>query len=202
MSNILYNKLPYLYEGSEEVRSIQDAIDSERLILTGKFEDFYKQAFVESAGWSLPMWEHMLGIKKLSDGYEARRENIFAKLRSTGVSSKKSLERLCHSFSGGDVKIIEDNPNYSFMVKFVSKQSIPANLDGLTRALEEVKPAHLHWDYIMAYNIWLQAKSMTWELSSQTWGEDKTSDFIEDDIRAICSNNTLASTGLICGVGV
>lgn len=206
MSNILYDKLPYLYEGSEEVKAIQDAIDSERLILTDKFEDFYKQVFVESADWSLPLWENMLGIKKLSinyrsDDYEARRENILARLRSKGVSSKKALEELCRSFSGGDVKIIEDNPNYSFMVKFISEQSIPANLDGLTKALEEVKPAHLAWDYIMAYNIWLQSKEKTWELSSETWGDDKTSDFIEDDMSAICGNNTLASTGLICGVG-
>lgn len=207
MSNILFNKLPYLYENSKEIESIQNSIDSERLILSDKFKDLYKQVFVESADWSLPMWENMLGINKLStnyrnEDYQSRRENILARLRSKGVSSKKALEELCRSFSGGDVKILEDNSNYSFLVKFISEESIPSNLEGLTNALEEVKPAHLSWDYIFAYNIWLQAKSKTWDLSSETWGDDKTSDFIESDTVAICGNTTLCSTALMCGTGV
>ena len=207
MSNLLFDTLPYLYSLSKEVEEIQGAIDSERLVLENKVRDLYEQLFVESSDWSLSMWEKMLGMKNLSaksspTDYQSRRENILARLRSKGVSSKKALEELCRSFSGGDVKILEDNSNYSFLVKFVSEESIPSNLEGLTNALEEVKPAHLSWNYIFAYNIWLQVKNKTWELSSETWGDDKTSDFIESDTVAMCGNTTLCSTVLMCGSGV
>ena len=205
MSNLLFETLPYLYSSSKEVENVQGAIDVERLILEGKLQDLYKQSFVNSSDKALHLWENMLGIKKLSakyrsEDYQSRRENILARLRSTGVSSKKALEELCKSFSGGEVKIIEDNANYSFLVKFVSEESIPANLEGLTNAIEEVKPAHLSWSYILAYNIWLQVKDKTWELNGQTWGDDKTSDFIETDTAAICSNTTLCSATLMCGM--
>lgn len=206
MSNLLFETLPYLYNASKDVENVQGAIDFERLILEGKIQDLYNQSFVDTSDRALPMWEHMLGMKKLSakyrsEDYQSRRENILARLRSKGVSSKKALEELCRSFSGGEVKIIEDNPNYSFLVKFISEESIPANLDGLTGAIDEVKPAHLSWSYILAYNIWLQVKDKTWELSEQTWGDDKTSDFIETDTVAICSNTTLCSATLVCGMG-
>ena len=124
MSNLLFDTLPYLYSLSKEVEEIQGAIDSERLVLENKVRDLYEQLFVESSDWSLSMWEKMLGMKNLSAksshvDYQPRRENILARLRSKGVSSKKSLEELCRSFSGGDVKILEDNSNYSFCLKEV-----------------------------------------------------------------------------------
>ena len=206
MSNLLFNTLPYLYSESKEVENLQGAIDSERLLLVDKLQDLYSQSFVDSSDKALHLWENMLGIKKLSakyrsEDYQSRRENILAKLRSKGLSSKKALDELCRSFSGGEVKILEDNANYSFLVKFESEESIPANLDGLTGAIEEVKPAHLSWSYILAYNIWLQVRDKTWELNGETWGDDKTSDFIETDTVAICGNTTLCSATLMCGMG-
>lgn len=206
MSNILYDKLPYIYEESEEVYGLQQSIESERSVLEDKFKDLYNQVFLESADWSLYMWENMLGINRISstfsDDIQVRRENILAKLRSKGVTNAKSLEKLCKTFSGGDVKVITNNSDYSFLVKFISEESIPKNLDNLTSMIDEIKPAHLAWDYILAYNIWLQSKDLQWTLNGETWADDKTSDFISSDVVAICSNNTLCSNTLLCGTSV
>lgn len=202
MGEILFNKLPWLYEDSQEVKALQDSFESELGTLDVNFQDLYKQVFLEDADWSIYRWEKMLGITPITDDIQIRKEYILAKLRSSKPSSKQTLQELCMSFSGGEVKIIEDNPNYSFIIKFISEQSIPSNLDVLTQLINDVKPSHLSWSYLLAYNIWLQSVNKTWVLSSETWADDKTADFIEIDMKAICSINTVCGNALTVGSGV
>lgn len=198
MSSLLFNKLPQVYQSSKEVESIQGSIDSERVVLENKLKDFRSQVFVNTATWSLFMWENMLGIKTdLSLSDTERRENIIAKIRGGKVCNKANLKELCKSYGGGEVEIIENFDDYSFIVKFVDEIS-PSNIKGLEKAINEMKPAHLNFSFQYLYNIWLQYKNTPWEnLKGKTWGEVKTGKIIEE-IPSICGN-IVCSDNTICG---
>ncbi|EQK39820.1 hypothetical protein C672_3625 [[Clostridium] bifermentans ATCC 638] len=198
MSSLLFNKLPQVYQNSKEIESIQDSIDSERVVLENKLKDFRSQVFINSSTWSLFMWEDMLAINTdLSLSDSERRENIIAKVRGGKVCNKANLKELCKAYGGGDVEIIENFEDYSFIVKFVDEIS-PSNIKGLEKAINEMKPAHLNFSFQYLYNIWLQYKNTPWEnLKGKTWGEVKTGKTV-DEVPSICGN-ILCSDNTICG---
>lgn len=198
MTSLLFEKLPPDYQYSKEVEAIQDSIDTERVVLENKLKDFRDQVFVKTATWSLFMWEDMLGIKTdLSLSDTERRENIIAKIRGGKVCNKANLKELCRAYGGGKVEVIENFEDYSFIVKFVDEVS-PNNIKGLEKAISEMKPAHLNFNFQYLYNIWLQYKNTPWEnLKGKTWGEVKTGSFI-DEVPSICGN-IVCSNETICG---
>ena len=62
------------------------------------------------------------------------------------------IQNMAESFSNGEVAVIEDAANYHFDIKFVGTIGIPPNMDDLTAAINEIKPAHLTYAYIYVYN--------------------------------------------------
>ncbi|WP_250675798.1 putative phage tail protein [Paraclostridium ghonii] len=195
MSSMLFNKLPQVYQSSKEVESIQDSIDSERIVLVNKLKDFRNQVFVNTSTWSLFMWEDMLAIKTdLSLSNAERRENIIAKIRGGKVCNKANLKELCKAYSSGNVDVIEIFDEYSFIIKFIDETS-PSNIKGLEKAINEMKPAHLSFSFEYLYNIWRQYKSTPWEeIKVKTWGEVKAGSFNDEPTicgRVLCSDETI-----------
>lgn len=184
----LFNKLPYVFEGSQETIAFQNGIQSEHDILNNKLKDLHNQLFVNSSDWSLPMWENMLGIVNKTDNIQARRENILAMLRATGVTTPKVLKDVCTSYSNGKVEVIEDIENYSFIIKFVDEEGIPSNLQGLNDTINTIKPAHLSFTYQFLYNIWQEYLKTTWgKVKEKTWNDVRSGTEVGDDrVQAIC----------------
>jgi len=112
------------------------------------------QFFIDSADFSLERWERELGIpvnNSKSDDY--RRSAIKSKLKGSGTVTVNLIKNVCESYSNGEVDVIEDNPNMQFTIKFIGVKGIPPNLEDLQRAIEEIKPAHLDFDFEYTYNI-------------------------------------------------
>ena len=66
-----------------------------------------------------------------------RRENIISKLRSYGTTTKEMIARVAKAFTNGEIEVIEDNPNYSFTIKFTSIVGIPDNLENFKKLKEK-----------------------------------------------------------------
>jgi hypothetical protein len=82
------------------------------------------------------------------------------------------MKNVSESFTNGEVDIIENNPAYSFTVKFVGSKGIPPNIDDLKAAIEEIKPAHLAVQYEFSYTLWSEVKNITWgTVKTGTWGQ-------------------------------
>jgi hypothetical protein len=97
-----------------------------------------------------------------------------AKKRGNGVTTKKMLKNAAEAFSGGEVEIIENFEDYSFIVKFVGIKGIPKNLTLFKNMIEEIKPAHLNYELAFTYTVWsmVMATDNTWnDFSSKTWVE-------------------------------
>ena len=73
------------------------------------------------------------------------------------------IQNVAESFSNGAVDVLEYPAEYRFEIKFTGTLGIPPNLDDLSAALEEIKPAHLAYDYIILYRTWGELEEKTWD---------------------------------------
>ena len=133
-------------------KPIIDALEIEDSILFENVEDLKNQFFVDDATWGLDNWESMLGISKNSFDYQTRRENIKAKMRSRGTTSIEVIKNICEAYSYGEVEIIVNHADYSFIVNFVGSIGVPKAFAELDKTIEEIKPCHLAHSYKFRYN--------------------------------------------------
>lgn len=133
--------------------------------------DLLRQSFVSTATWGLARWEKTYGIAtNLSLTYEQRREIILAKLRGQGTTTRQMIEDTAAAFSGGEVKVIEDNQNHRFIIRFVGIKGIPRNMQAFIRMLEDIKPAHLAYVFEYRYTVWSGLSSYSWSsLGGMKW---------------------------------
>ncbi|WP_455793587.1 YmfQ family protein [Clostridium butyricum] len=128
--------------------------------------DLLKQGFVDTATWGLTAWEEEFGIAtNLDYSYEERREVIKAKKRGQGTCTKSLIKNVAEAFSGGECRVIENTAPYTFTIQFVGVKGIPKNMDGLKQAINDIKPAHLVYDFKYTYTSWeyLDSKNLSWE---------------------------------------
>ena len=147
----LIDKLPYFYsEGIPKV--IQDSLTIERDLVNEYIKTLLNQFFIDSATYGLDYWESMLGINKNKFDIDTRRENIKAKIRGRGTTTISMIKNLCEAYSNGEVEIIMDYENYSFIIDFVGSHGVPRAFDELDKIINEIKPAHLGYSYKINYN--------------------------------------------------
>lgn len=168
--------LPDYYKDVHEMEKLQETIGLEIGGLEVGTIDVLDQAFVETATVSLGRWEAELGLNiDSSKSYATRREMIKAKLRGNGTTTPEMIQRTASAFSGGVVEVKEVPDEYRFEIHFVSTLGIPPNMAGLIQIIEEIKPAHLAYEFVFSYTWWDSVKALTWESAhSKTWNELRT----------------------------
>ena len=171
----LLDYLPSFYHNSNIVKSFIDSNSIEANILKDYVEDLNNNLYVKTATWGLDLFEEELGLATdESISYEERRERILAKKRGNGTTTKAMIKNTAEAFSGGEVEVIENFNDYSFVVKFVGVKGIPKNLTLFKNMIEEIKPAHLNYELAFTYTVWsmVMAADNTWnDFSSKTWVE-------------------------------
>ena len=171
----LLDYLPSFYHNSNIVKSFIDSNSIEANILKDYLEDLNNNLYVKTATWGLDLFEEELGLTTdKSISYEERRERILAKKRGNGTTTKAMIKNTAEAFSGGEVEVIENFNDYSFVVKFVGVKGIPKNLTLFKNMIEEIKPAHLNYELAFTYTVWSMVMSAdnTWnDFSSKTWVE-------------------------------
>jgi uncharacterized protein YmfQ (DUF2313 family) len=160
-----------------EMKALYDVQGKELGDLNYYISDLLKQCFIDTATWGLLYWEDEYGIEtNLSLSYEQRREILKAKKRGQGTTTKAMLKNAAEAFSGGEVSIIEDNENYLFIIQFVGVKGIPQNMQAFMNMLEDIKPAHLTYNFKYTYTIWnfIMEKKLTWNnIKTKNWEELK-----------------------------
>ena len=171
----LINKLPSFYE-NDIIKSIQDALGVETNSINNIVDDTLNQFFVDSATWGLGSWESMLGIDKNTFDYQIRRENIKAKMRSRGTTTISVIKNICEAYSYGEVEIIVNHLDYSFIIDFVGSIGVPKAFLELDKTIEEIKPCHLAHSYKFNYNTYSDLSNYTHkDLSNYTHDEIRNS---------------------------
>jgi hypothetical protein len=172
--------MPGYYKTSNVIDNLNNANAIELNSFNQKLDNLLNQFFNDTADFTLERWEKELGLEVMNNyDPEFRRSKVKGKLRGSGTVTIKLIENVSESFANAEVAIIENNPAYSFTVKFVGTKGIPANLDDLKAAIELIKPAHLAVEYEFTHTTWSEVKAATWgAIKSGTWGELKTREVI------------------------
>jgi hypothetical protein len=171
----LLEYLPSFYHNSDVIKTFMESNSIEVDTLKAYIEDLIKNLYIKTATWGLDLFEEELGLATdKSISYEERRERILAKKRGNGTTTKAMIKNTAEAFSGGEVEVIENFNDYSFVVKFVGIKGIPKNLTLFKNMIEEIKPAHLNYELAFTYTVWsmVMATDNTWnDFSSKTWVE-------------------------------
>ena len=171
----LLEYLPNFYHNSDVIKTFMESNSIEVDTLKAYIEDLSKNLYVKTATWGLDLFEEELGlVTDKSISYEERRERILAKKRGNGTTTKAMIKNTAEAFSGGEVEVIENFSDYSFIVKFIGVLGIPKNLTLFKNMIEEIKPAHLNYELAFTYVVWDIAKRFSWEsISHKTWTQLK-----------------------------
>ncbi|MGE5627838.1 MAG: putative phage tail protein [Solirubrobacterales bacterium] len=175
---MLLNKyVPQFLYNDPILNKIYLAQQAQLNILNDDIQDLINQCFIDTATWSLDIWEEEYGLKTIA-GYNTdyRRTRVKARMRGQGTCTKALIENVAESFSNGEVDVIEDNANSQFIVKFIGVMGIPPNMDDLQAALEDIKPAHLAYAFEYTYINWNQFDNYNktwdqWDALNLTWDQ-------------------------------
>lgn len=118
---------------------------------------------------------------------EQRRAVLIAKLRGQGTTTPEFIRSVAASFQYGEVSVDETSAPYTVRIVFESVMGVPPNMADFIRALEEVKPAHIVFNYTYKYNTWDDFEAFhhtfdEWAAIHVTWDELMT--YSEDDTGA------------------
>ncbi|MEG2421727.1 MAG: putative phage tail protein, partial [Oscillospiraceae bacterium] len=153
----LLELLPGFYGGSLETADLENAIEPEILRLWADRDGIFDQLNIDTATWGLALWERDLGLPvEAEKPLPFRRSRILSKLRGQGTTTVAMIRNVAESFSNGAVDVVEHPGDYTFDVQFTGTIGIPPNMDDLSAAIEELKPAHLGYQYIILFRTWLE----------------------------------------------
>ena len=78
---------------------------------------------------------------------------IIYTLLSKNIFTPQVLKEQAKIFTNGEIEVIENYNDYSFIIKFTSVVGIPSNLDNFKNFIHINKPAHLNFSIEFRYNI-------------------------------------------------
>lgn len=157
-------------------KPIIDVLEIEENILNECIESTLNQFYVDSATYGLDYWEKMLGISKNNNDIQTRRENIKARMRSRGTTTVSVIKNICEAYSNGEVDIIVNHSDYSFVIDFIGSIGIPRAFAELDKTINEIKPCHLAHSYRFNYNTHSNLANYTHEqLANYTHDEMRNS---------------------------
>ncbi|MCL2045722.1 MAG: YmfQ family protein [Oscillospiraceae bacterium] len=168
----LLEMLPEHFREIPEVVELQNAFSKWANAMHEARDELFAQFDVKTATMKgLALWETALGIATdISRPFAFRRSRIESKLRGLGTTTMGMIANVAESFSNSEIEVVEYADEYRFDVVFTGTVGIPPNMDDLTAAIEEIKPAHLAFAYVYTYRTWGMVKHMTWgDAAAYTW---------------------------------
>ncbi len=113
--------------------------------LDANVSDIVNQCFIDTATWGLKYWEKFLDIMvDESKDVNYRRGVIKSRIRGMGSITVAVIKSIAESY-GSEAEVIEYPSEYRFLIRF---RGTPPNFIDLNNTIEEIKPAHLAWNFI------------------------------------------------------
>lgn len=167
MNNIIKN-MPDYYFTSDFVLQETQAKQYELDQIDIKIQNLDKQFFFSTATEeSLALYEAGLGLPvSPNKPVQERRELIISKFRGTGTFTEAFIKNVVKAYTNGDIEVIQNYADYSFIIKFISTIGIPMNINDVAYAIEEFKPAHLNFSFEFKYRTNGQLTGYTYNFLS------------------------------------
>lgn len=148
----LIEYLPDYYLKNKTMCLLQEILEKQKQKLEELLGSEFAQIFPTLATDELKRWEKILAIESDTRiDLISRRERICAKLIGNETTTKDTIKNIVKAFTNGSVEIIEAD-KYLFKIKFIDIIGRPKNMDKVRETIEEIKPAHLAYEFIFLYN--------------------------------------------------
>ncbi|MDF2435491.1 MAG: hypothetical protein JWP44_5122 [Mucilaginibacter sp.] len=115
--------------------------------------DAQNQIFIDSATWSLPIYEAEFSIKLVdTSNTAARRNNVMAMSRGGIGATPAAITSVLQSY-GYSTHIVETFGTYNITIQFNDFRGIPSNINDLQNLLARFFPGHLqlNWQYLFRH---------------------------------------------------
>lgn len=144
----LLDYLPESYQDSPETVDLLAVMGQQTNRLYDRYLDFLDQLQVCTASWGLSFWEQVYGIPvDVSKPEQERREILYSKMRAIGSVTPEAIRNIAAAFSEGETFLEEHFSEYRFSLILERNMESEPVEEALQKAIEEMKPAHLAWDY-------------------------------------------------------
>ena len=150
---VLIDRLPGFWAGAPQVVELQRVLDKMVQAAGSSQADTLAQLFLPTATWGLSWWEQAYGITPTSGQTEdQRRTRILGKIRGQGVATVALIQATAGAYVDAAVSVDEHPNEFRFTVVFDDIGAQPPDPEEMTDALNEIKPAHLTFDYLYLYH--------------------------------------------------
>lgn len=167
----------------EVFHELTEAEEIEFKYLDKRYEDYQGNMTLSNISQRLiARREKEFGIEPdESKSIEERRSVIVARYRGQGTTTPSFIKNVARSFKYGEIELNETDKPYHIKITFESIYGIPSNMSDFINAIEEVKPAHLIFDYVYKYLTWNDYESYNkswdeWDTLNLSWDELETFD--------------------------
>lgn len=138
-----YRKSEFLHNFFEAVQTVLNTLNKN--ITRLEFLLHFNKLDEAGCSW----WENLLNITEIDSELEDRRSKIRAKFISRTHNDLELIQKICDSWKNGEVLV--DFVSGKITIQFVGEFGVPNDLDGLLKAVGDVKPAHLAYVLIFKY---------------------------------------------------
>ena len=169
--------MPDRYYRHSQTTAILEALEKQSSASAAQVNDLLDQFFVETATWSLYLWESKYGIPvNESIPLEDRRSAVRDKMTAAGNTTAEMVRQLAVALTGYEARVVVHSADYSFSLEFLGKENTLADIDvsQVRKMVEQIKPAHLQ--FIISGLTWsnIESVGLTWQWfddTPTTWAE-------------------------------
>ena len=170
-------RVPDRYYRHPQTAAILKTLEKQSRISAAQIDDLLKQFFVETATWSLHLWEAKYGIAvDESMPLTKRRAAVRDKMTAAGNTTAEMVRQLAMALTGYEARVVVHSADYSFSLEFLGEETTLADIDvsQVRKMVEQIKPAHLQ--FIISGLTWndIEGVGLTWRWfddNASTWAE-------------------------------
>ncbi|MEC0231279.1 putative phage tail protein [Paenibacillus alba] len=119
------------------------------------------QLFIDTATWSLPIYEAEFAIQLVDQSNTAaRRNNVMAMSRGGLGATPAAIKSILQAY-GYSTNIVESFGTYTVTIQFVDTRGIPSNINDLQALMYRFIPGHLNLTWQFIYTIHYELEPFT-----------------------------------------
>lgn len=147
----IINLINVAYRQDEFVNDFTGAVASVMNVLLQFCQSVHDNVFFDTLDKEgVEWWENLMAIIPTpSQTIADRRSKIHAKWLSKYHNDIELIQKVCDAWKNGEV--VAGFVGGKIQINFVGGLGIPADLDSLKQAIDEIKPAHLPYDMLFKY---------------------------------------------------
>ncbi len=151
--------LPPHWRSSKVFEQVMEAEGAEFDSILTAIEDIETQLDIDKATWGLAVYEKELGLQTdIGKPLDDRRSVIKSRMRGNGKADAVLLKLVADAYTNGGVEVTFQEG--VIHIRFANVLGAPPNMADLTNTIEELRPAHLPFEFEYLYLMLKQVRQL------------------------------------------